>query len=67
MHTGQFGLVIIYLWLLYQNDCDVSQDFNVIWIINVCVITAFFVNFYIQTYIVRPRHTHNNRLHHKTS
>lgn len=52
---SQFGLIILYLWLLYHNDCDVSQPFNLIWIINVCVIAGFFVNFYIRTYVLTPR------------
>ncbi|XP_054286811.1 elongation of very long chain fatty acids protein 7-like isoform X2 [Macrosteles quadrilineatus] len=55
LQLGQFAVVILYLWLLYHQDCQVSQDFNVIWIINVAVIAAFFVNFYIQTYIVKPQ------------
>lgn len=61
---SQFGLIILYLWLLYYNDCDVSQPFNLIWIINVCVIAGFFVNFYIRTYVLNPRKltsSHSNK------
>ncbi|XP_054260083.1 elongation of very long chain fatty acids protein 7-like [Macrosteles quadrilineatus] len=58
LQLTQFALVIAYLAYLYLNSCEVSQAFNVIWITNVSVIAAFFVNFYIQTYVIKPRRLH---------
>ncbi|XP_046663135.1 elongation of very long chain fatty acids protein 4-like [Homalodisca vitripennis] len=52
---SQFFLIILYLAILHYHRCYVSQAFNAIWITNVAVIAAFFVNFYIQTYLKKPR------------
>ncbi|XP_046663130.1 elongation of very long chain fatty acids protein 4-like [Homalodisca vitripennis] len=58
LQLAQFGLVIAYLAYLYCNSCDVSQAFNIIWITNVSVIAVFFINFYVQTYILKPKRYH---------
>uniref|UniRef100_A0A1B6IBP5 Elongation of very long chain fatty acids protein n=1 Tax=Homalodisca liturata TaxID=320908 RepID=A0A1B6IBP5_9HEMI len=54
LQLTQFVFAIAFMVYLFYNNCSVSQIYNVIWVTNVGVIMALFVNFYIQTYIKKP-------------
>ncbi|XP_039282285.1 elongation of very long chain fatty acids protein 7 [Nilaparvata lugens] len=51
----QFVIVIGFLGYLFVNDCEVSQAYNVLWMVNVFVFFCLFMNFYIKTYIMKPK------------
>ncbi|XP_054263298.1 elongation of very long chain fatty acids protein 4-like isoform X1 [Macrosteles quadrilineatus] len=54
LQLTQFVFAISFMVYLLYNRCTVPQVYNVIWVVNVAVIMALFVNFYIQTYIKKP-------------
>ncbi|XP_054281010.1 elongation of very long chain fatty acids protein 7-like [Macrosteles quadrilineatus] len=55
LQLGQFVIILLYICSIYYYGCPIDRKFTFTWSFNVFVILVLFINFYVKSYMTKPK------------